>query len=124
MQQQSHKMGTANLEVLNKLKGWIYSGVVTRSSHEFEQTYVNDDDDFDENWEHGVDEPDDWELVHVFFDLLNHHADKKESFFKIITKMMETDDPTSLDKNERQLMLGIINEAIFDIDVDGFHGQA
>jgi hypothetical protein len=51
-------------------------------------------------------------LLQVFLAVLDNHPEKREQFFAVIEKMMNTDNPASLSEEERAFMLEIVEEGL------------
>jgi len=103
----------STISLLKKLKGWLLSGDAPKSNKSPGNVFVAasstaETDDPDGSARMG--------LLQAFMGVLDNHPEKKEPFFKTIEKMMDTNDPTSLSKEERTFMLDIVDEAMFSID--------
>lgn len=103
----------STMSLLKKLKGWLLSGNAPKSNKYpgnvfVEASSTGDTDDPDGSARMG--------LLQAFTAVLDNHPEKKEPFFLTIEKIMDTNDPTSLSKEERTFMLDIVDEAMFSID--------
>ncbi len=110
------------IHTLYKMKGWLLKGGTPGNMKPPIMGTTSDDEDFandsDEEFTAKLD------LLHIFFDVLDNHPDKKDLFFNTITKIMETNNPDSLSKKEKKFMLDLIEEAIFAADETIPHGEA